>query len=209
MSGQRRAVLAGLHRRARGGAGRDHGPARHGDPRRWRRRRAGRRRARARCRRVRHRCSTACATAVPAERAEARQPGRGSPSLGQANTLWTEMKKDLDAILGQLAEPVPRAVGRGQRSPPVRTSCSTTAKACSARFTAFGSLQDTSIDRRRLGQHHLRRAGAALDRRPVVQPEPRAAQALPRPRWNSTTATRRRSCACWTKWVRSPKATSR
>ena len=78
------------------------------------RRLARRRRARARRRRVRATCSRACATAAPANVQHARPTAPRSPRSNQAERLWTDMKKDLDAILAGSQQPVRRAV-RGRR----------------------------------------------------------------------------------------------
>jgi len=65
-------------------------------------------------------------------------------ALGQANTLWVEMKKDLDAILGSSQN-----LFAAQSSAAALTAGSNTllsdSEALFRAFTAFGSLRDTSL----------------------------------------------------------------
>jgi twitching motility protein PilJ len=65
-------------------------------------------------------------------------------ALGQANTLWVEMKKDLDAILGSSQD-----LFRAQSSAAALTAGSNAllsdSEALFRAFTAFGSLRDTSL----------------------------------------------------------------
>ena len=167
---------------------------------------AGRRRARARHRRVR-KVLNGLRDGGSANVQKLANPA-AMASLNQASVLWTDMKKDLDAILGSSQNLFARAVRRRADHQRFGHSCWPTARGCSTRSPrSVRSRAPTSI-----GHLLVSFISGALALLSIVGllfslVAARSSARYQTPPWNSTTATRRRSCACWTKWVRSPKAT--
>ena len=137
--------------------------------------------------------------------------GAAVAALNQATTQWVGDEEGPRRDPRQLAEAVQRA-GRGRRRSTTGSdklladSEDLFARVHRVRFAArtpasLGNIWISIVS----GLAGAARRSSAWSSASTA----RSAQRYQTPRWNSTTATRRRSCACWTKWVRSPKATSR
>ena len=130
-------------------------------------------------------------------------------ALQQSQTLWATMKKDLDAITGSS-----KALFAAQSAAAAITDGSgkmlDDSKKLFDAFSAFGSVRDTRL----FPNFWLGIVSGIVALVSIVgllwslyRSRQREQETRYRPRWNTTAATSRPSCGCWTKSARWVKAT--
>ncbi|QSX78484.1 hypothetical protein I8J32_000555 [Lysobacter solisilvae] len=104
--------------------------------------------------------------------------GGALAALGQAETLWTDMKKDLDAILAG-SKNLFTAQGAASTITNESNTLLSQSQSLFNSLTAFGSVTSKNPLGHILGVDPLGPGGDHRHRRPAVLAEPRAAEALP------------------------------